>query len=368
MLLRRHHLRQRQRVHHAQPDHDARLSYPAAADHWGCRRRRRTGPQSTRTRRQLQPPVQRQHPAAARRLRCRLRVAYVGNRTRNNPRTKPGNLIDPALGRRPDTRIRSSRSAPSTGRASTTALQLQLNRRMSRGLCVQRGLHAFRRSTTTSISPQTPCAGSSTSTPARRGTSSGRASDLDAPHNLSVNSIYELPLRRARGLRGRLAGAGSSTPCCLRAAACPYTVQLGTTRSGTGWTTNQRPNVVPGVDGTGDPDGPNGWLNIAASRTPRAGHVRQPRPQHRARTEVRAARHVAAQADDDPTTAEAGVPHGSLQHPEQGHLGGDAARACSSRRRRSATCRTPSAAPSRSARRVRSSWPSALTSEQPSCF
>ena len=33
-----------------------------------------------------------------------LRAAYVGNRTRNNPRNKPGNLIDPALGRRPDTR------------------------------------------------------------------------------------------------------------------------------------------------------------------------------------------------------------------------------------------------------------------------
>ena len=48
-------------------------------------------------------------------------------------------------------------------------------------------------------------------------------------------------------------------------------MQLGTTRSGTGWTTNQRPNAVSGVDGTGDPDGPIGWLNLAGFSDPAPG-------------------------------------------------------------------------------------------------
>ena len=43
--------------------------------------------------------------------------------------------------------------------------------------------------------------------------------------------------------------------------------------------TNQRPNAVSGVDGTGSPDGPNGWLNIAGLRSS-ARHIRNARPQH----------------------------------------------------------------------------------------
>jgi len=52
----------------------------------------------------------------------------------------------------------------------------------------------------------------------------------------------------------------------------PYTVTLGAvTRSGTGWTTNQRPNVVSDVDHVGAIDGPTGWLNRAAFSDPATG-------------------------------------------------------------------------------------------------
>jgi hypothetical protein len=51
----------------------------------------------------------------------------------------------------------------------------------------------------------------------------------------------------------------------------PYSVQLGTSRAGQGWFTNQRPNSVPGVDSSGNPDGPVGWLNPAAFADVAAG-------------------------------------------------------------------------------------------------
>jgi hypothetical protein len=52
----------------------------------------------------------------------------------------------------------------------------------------------------------------------------------------------------------------------------PYTVTLGgVTESGTGWTTNQRPDVVIGVDHVGVINGPAGWLNPAAFSVPATG-------------------------------------------------------------------------------------------------
>src|SRR4029078_4153468 len=83
-------------------------------------------------------------------------------------------------------------------------------------------------------------------------------SDLDAPHNLSFNTIWQLPLgpgrRRERWEENGILLAGSGFP---------YTVMLGTSRAGTGWFTNQRPNLVPGVSSEGDPQGPTGWLDSA---------------------------------------------------------------------------------------------------------
>src|SRR5262249_11848292 len=52
----------------------------------------------------------------------------------------------------------------------------------------------------------------------------------------------------------------------------PYTVTLGAvTRSATGWTTNQRPNVVSDIDHVGVINGPTGWLHLAAFSDPATG-------------------------------------------------------------------------------------------------
>ena len=109
----------------------------------------------------------------------------------------------------------------------------------------------------------------------------------------------------------------------------PYTVQLGTTRSGTGWTTNQRPNAVPGVDGTGNPDGPNGWLNIAGFSDPAAGTFG-----NLGRNTERGPKFVQLDMSllkrtTHPRQPEAGVPRRGLQHPEPSRSGRRCRRACS---------------------------------------
>jgi Carboxypeptidase regulatory-like domain/TonB dependent receptor len=198
-----------------------------------------------------------------------LRVAYVGNRTRNNPRTKPGNLIDPALGRRPDTRYAQFTLRSFTGKGEYDGLQLQFNRRMSDGLSFNVA-YTFSRFFDDNVSPQTPCPGLDFESCGSWDLEWAR-SELDVPHNFSMNAIYELPIRDHTGVVGALIDGWQVSTVLLARSGLPYTVQLGTTRSGTGWTTNQRPNLVPGVDTSGDRNGPDGWLNRAAFSDPAAG-------------------------------------------------------------------------------------------------
>jgi hypothetical protein len=119
------------------------------------------------------------------------RVAYVGNRTRNNPRTRPGNLIDPALGRRPDPRYAQFSLRTFNGEGEYDGLQVQLNRRMSSGLSFGLG-YTFSRFYDDIVSPQTPCPGLDFGSCPSWDLEWALA-DLDTPHNLSLNAIYELP-------------------------------------------------------------------------------------------------------------------------------------------------------------------------------
>jgi hypothetical protein len=51
----------------------------------------------------------------------------------------------------------------------------------------------------------------------------------------------------------------------------PVNVLLGTSMAGQGWFTNQRPDLVPGKQIQGTPDGPTNWLNADAFARPAAG-------------------------------------------------------------------------------------------------
>jgi hypothetical protein len=195
-------------------------------------------------------------------------IGYVGNWSRLNERTRPLNLIDPATGQRPNPQFSQILFAASSGSATYNALQLSITRRLSNGLALDAN-YAFSRLMDDIVSPQDPFV----SWDLERAHGS-----REIPHNLSVNVLYELPFGAGKrwgnnsgGLTSVL-GGWQVNGVVLTRSGQPYTVTLGAvTRSGTGWTTNQRPNVVSGVDHVGVINGPTGWLNLAAFSDPVTG-------------------------------------------------------------------------------------------------
>ena len=195
-------------------------------------------------------------------------IGYVGNWSRLNERTRPLNLIDPATGQRPDPQFSQILFAESSGRATYNGLQLSITRRLSNGLALNAN-YAYSRLMDDIVSPQNPFVSWD---------QEWAHGNREIPHNLSVNALYELPFgpgKRWHNHGGGLAsvlGDWQVNGVVLARSGQPYTVTLGAvTRSGTGWTTNQRPNVVTGVDHAGVIDGPSGWLNRAAFSDPATG-------------------------------------------------------------------------------------------------
>lgn len=196
-----------------------------------------------------------------------ITIGYVGNWSHNNERTRPMNLIDPATGQRPNPEFSQILFAESSGSATYHALQVALARRIASGLTFNAN-YAYSRLMDDIVSPQNPFL--SWDHEWARG-------DREVPHNLSVNALYELPFGEGRrwakdGGLSQVFGGWQLNGVVLAHSGRPYTVTLGAvTRSETGWTTNQRPDVVSGVDHVGAIDGPAGWLNPAAFSNPAAG-------------------------------------------------------------------------------------------------
>jgi hypothetical protein len=195
-------------------------------------------------------------------------IGYVGNWSRNNERTRPLNLIDPATDQRPDPQFSQILFAESSGSANYNALQTSINRRFSNGLSFNAN-YTYSRLMDDIVSPQNPFASWNLEwAPGAR----------EVPHNLSVNTLYELPFGAGKrwgnsgGGVNHVLGGWQVNGVVLAHSGLPYTVTLGAvTQSGTGWTTNQRPDVVTGVDHVGDINGPTGWLNLAAFSNPATG-------------------------------------------------------------------------------------------------
>ncbi len=197
-------------------------------------------------------------------------IGYVGNRSRYNERTRPLNLIDPATGQRPNPEFSQILFAESSGSAAYNGLQLLISRRFSNGLAFNAN-YAYSRLMDDIVSPQNPFMSWDVE---------WAHGNREVPHNLSVNALYELPFGAGKrwgnygsGLNHVL-GGWQVNGVVLAHSGLPYTVTLGAvTRSGTGWTTNQRPNVVSGVDHVGVINGPTGWLNPTAFSNPATGTV-----------------------------------------------------------------------------------------------
>ncbi len=107
---------------------------------------------------------------------------------------------------------------------------------------------------------------------AERGNGSG-----DIRHNVSFNTMYELPfghgkrlLDSANGAVERLVGGWSVAALGILRSGVAATVH-GTNTFGNGDFTNQRPNRVVGVSQYGSGSGPDNFLNGAAYSMPAAG-------------------------------------------------------------------------------------------------
>jgi len=107
---------------------------------------------------------------------------------------------------------------------------------------------------------------------AERGNGSG-----DIRHNISFNTIYELPfghgrrlLDNASGALDRLVGGWSIAALGILRTGVASTVHT-TNKSGDGNFTNQRPNRVVGVSQYGTGSGPDNFLNGAAYSMPADG-------------------------------------------------------------------------------------------------
>jgi Carboxypeptidase regulatory-like domain len=195
-------------------------------------------------------------------------IGYVGNWSRHNERTRPLNLIDPATGQRPSPQFSQTMFAESSGSATYNALQISITRRFANSLAFNAN-YACSRLMDDIVSPQNPFA------PWGQEWAHG---DREVPHNLSVNALYELPFGAGKrwgdsgGGLTHVLGGWQVNGVVLAHSGRPYTVTLGAvTRSGTGWTTNQRPDTVSGVDHIGVINGATGWLNPTAFSDPVTG-------------------------------------------------------------------------------------------------
>ena len=193
------------------------------------------------------------------------RIAYVGNRSRNNQREKPGNLVDPVTGMRPQPQFSRIDFLTWTGIGNYNALTMQFTRRLSDGLAMNAG-YTFSKFEDDIDSPQTPCSNQLDFLPCASWDLEYSLADEDIQHNFSFNTMWELPLGEGRFLEG-----WQLNNIILARTGVPFTVDLGTSRAGVGWFTNQRPDSVPGVSTRINQQGPSGWLNSAAFSDPAAG-------------------------------------------------------------------------------------------------
>jgi hypothetical protein len=195
-----------------------------------------------------------------------VQVGYVGNYSLANERNYPENLINPATGTRPDTRYSQITVVDPSGKAKYHGLSFVFNKRFSGGWSLNSS-YVYSQTKDDIVSPQDPA----------RWDLEWGTGNLDIPHNFTINGMVELPFgpgkrfgRNTTGVWAKVIEGWQVNALASARSGLPYTVTLGAfTMSGTGWTTNQRPNAVAGATAP-TPDGPTGWLNPAAYSLPAA--------------------------------------------------------------------------------------------------
>ena len=203
-----------------------------------------------------------------------VQVAYLGNHGVNLWREYGINYFDPKLNARPLPQFGNVLLQSNSGFSSYNGLQLSIKRRLDKGFLFDleyslgHGIDDVDDQGLFASDPQ-----DTNNFKAERGNGSG-----DIRHNVSFNTIYELPFGRGQRLLGsangavdRIVGGWNIAALGILRTGVASTVHIGTNTFGNGDFTNQRPNRVPGVSQYGKGSGPDNFLNGAAYSLPAPG-------------------------------------------------------------------------------------------------
>jgi hypothetical protein len=203
-----------------------------------------------------------------------VQVAYLGNHGVNLWREYNINYFDPSLGARPLAQFGDVTLQSNSGFSSYNGLQLSVKRRLDKGFMfdIEYSLgHAIDDVDDQGLFASDPQ--NLKNLKAERGNGSG-----DIRHNVTFNTMYDLPFGHGRWLLGnaggvadRLVGGWSISALGILRTGVASTVHIGTNTFGNGDFLNQRPDRVPGVSQYGTGSGPSNFLNPAAFSMPAAG-------------------------------------------------------------------------------------------------
>lgn len=204
-----------------------------------------------------------------------MQVGYIGNNAHKILSRTYINLIDPATGRRPWSKFGRIDSKEDAGNGSFNAFQVSLKRRMSGGLMWQTEYmwgHA--------LNDGMIGAGESTAPQNANDRRAGKShSNYDIRHTMTTNVVWELPFGPGRrflhrgGIGGRIVGGWELG--AIHSTRTGRTVNFSVSRSSRdlpdGNSSNQRPDIVPGVPIHPEKQTIDNWFNIAAFAVPRPG-------------------------------------------------------------------------------------------------
>jgi len=214
-------------------------------------------------------------------------LSYVGSEGNFELITSYVNLIDPATGLRPYPAFGQVRWRGNTNSSSYEGFVASLQRSFTDGLLVSAN-YAY----THQIDQDAPGGGDSDNPQNPACMACERASgDFDARQVVNANAVYDLPFGPGKaflsqpGIACAVLGRWSLTDIVAARTGTPLNVTYSRSSSSvaTGYTTNQRPNLVPGVSLT-PPGGKtisgttSNWINPAAfAAVPDSGYGNAPR-------------------------------------------------------------------------------------------
>lgn len=200
-------------------------------------------------------------------------LSYVGSKGTYELITAYVNLINPVTGVRPYPAFGQVRWRGNSNSSSYDGLIASLQRTFTHGLLIS-GNYAY----THQIDQDAPGGGDSDNPQNPACMACERASgDFDARHVVNANAVYELPFGEGKafvsqpGIASAILGRWSVTDIVAARTGTPLNITYARSSSSiaTGYTTNARPNLVPGVSLT-PPGGKfikgttSNWINPAA--------------------------------------------------------------------------------------------------------